>query len=345
MKQLKKTVVLAVLAVVMTMMTSVSAKAEDLEWGKGYSISASHGSDKVRYDYTFTLPSSGTVTIVSNCTKSAHLAQRYYILDSSDANVWCSELFDTEMKTYKKDLLAGEYTFRLRTSWDTDISFTANFIPSGETVSESYMNKNNQVGTASPYTVGTTVKAHLAENDDTDIYKMTVNKAGYLTMRFSSNMTKFDMQMVSEDGETSYNESGIPLGASSYKYFVPKGTYYISFVQDYKDYTGTYTFSTKLSGVTVTKVKAAKNLKGKKAKITWVKKSDVDGYQVQVALNKKFTKGKKAKTITNNSTNSHTFKNLKKGKTYYARVRTYKLVNGTKCYSDWSAPKIFKVKK
>lgn len=345
MKQLKKAIVLAVFAVVMTMMPSVSARAEDLEWGKGYSISASHGSDKVYYDYTFTLPTSGTMTIVSNCTKSAHHAQRYYIIDSSDASVWYSDLFDTGMETYKKDLLAGEYTFRLRTSWNTDISFTATFTPSGETISESYMNKNNQVGTASPYTVGTTVKAHLAENDDTDIYKMIVNKAGYLTMKFSSNMTKFDMQMVSEDGETSYNESDIPLGASSYKYFVPKGTYYISFVQDYKDYTGTYTFSTKLSGITVTKVISANNLKGEKAKITWVKKNDVDGYQVQVAQNKKFTKGKKTKTITNKKTKSYTFTKLKKKKTYYARVRTYKLVDGKKIYSDWSVPKKFKVKK
>lgn len=345
MKKLKKAVVLAVLTVVMAMMPSVSAKAEDLEWGKGYSISASHGSDRVGYDYTFTLPSSGTVTIVSNCTKSSFHAQRYYILDSSDASVWYSEYFDTGLETYKLDLLAGEYTLRLSTRWDTDISFTLNFIPSGETLSESYINKNNQVGTATSYTVGSTVKAHLAKNDDTDIYKMTVNKAGYLTMNFNSNMTKFDMQMVSEDGETSYNESGIPLGASSYKYFVPKGTYYISFVQDYKDYTGTYTFSTKLSGITVTKVKSAKNLKGEKAKITWVKKNDVDGYQVQVAQNKKFTKGKKTKTITNKKTKSYTFTKLKKNKTYYARVCTYKLVDGKKIYSDWSVPKKFKVKK
>ena len=115
-------------------------------------------------------------------------------------------------------------------------------------------------------------------------------------------------------------------------------------MQDYKDYTGTYTFSTELSGITVTKVKSAKNLKGRKSKITWVKKSDVDGYQVQVAQNKKFTNGKKTKTITNKNTKSYTFTKLKK-KTYYARVRTYKLVDGKKIYSDWSAPKKFKVKK
>ena len=42
---------------------------------------------------------------------------------------------------------------------------------------------------------------------------------------------------------------------------------------------------------------------------------------------------------------SHTFTKLKKGKNYYARVRTYKLVNGAKYHSDWSTAKKFKVKK
>lgn len=351
MKKLKKAVVLAVLTVVMAFAGSKNVDAalvntpENLVWGKDYSVdfAQSYGDD-LQYQNNMNLQKSGKANFMIN-TSGDYI--ELYIYDSSEEEV-CKRSLEKGLNNVSIDLLAGNYIVEIRKdkyTYERSVSFVPTFTPSGETASEGYMNKNNQVGTASPYTVGTTVKAHLAKNDDTDIYKMSVSKAGYLTMNFNSNMTKFDMQMVSEDGETSYNESGIPLGASSYKYFVPKGTYYISFVQDYKDYTGTYTFSTKLSGITVTKVKSEKNLKGRKAKITWVKKSDVDGYQVQVAQNKKFTKGKKTITITNKNTKSYTFTKLKKNKTYYARVCTYKLVGGKKIYSDWSVPKKFKVKK
>nr|MBQ8253512.1 fibronectin type III domain-containing protein [Lachnospiraceae bacterium] len=344
MKQIKKTVILSVFAFVMTLMASVGVKAADLAWGKGYEINhEENGSFDINTDYNFVLSTSGSVVLTVNCTEYAHKG-KIIIYNSSDESVW-SQFVPIGLNTYKIDLLAGTYKLRVNSISRLKESFVPTFTASGETVSESYMNKNNQVGTASAYAVGSTVKAQFARNDDTDIYKMSVKKPGYLTVKFSSNLTKMNMQMVSTDGKTSYRENNIPLGASSYKYFVPKGTYYVSFVRADKDYTGTYTFSTKLSGITMSKVKSAKNLKGKKVKITWTKKSDVNGYQVQVAQNKKFTKGKKTKTITKKTVKSHTFTKLKKGKTYYARVRTYKLVNGKKHYSDWSTPKKFKVKK
>ena len=158
----------------------------------------------------------------------------------------------------------------------------------------------------------------------------------------------FDLNAAS--GDVNYSNNAASVGTNTYKFFVPKGTYYLTMKKS--EGTGEYSFSMSLKGITTTKVKAAKNLKGKKAKITWTKKSDVDGYQVQVALNKKFTKSRKSKTLavtksyysTKNPT-SHTFTKLKKGKYYYARVRTYKLLNGKKYYSDWSSVKKFKVKK
>ncbi|MBQ4059095.1 MAG: hypothetical protein IJD40_09215 [Lachnospiraceae bacterium] len=93
------------------------------------------------------------------------------------------------------------------------------------------------------------------------------------------------------------------------------------------------------------RVNSAKNLTGKKAKITWSVKKDVDGYQVQIALDKGFKKGKKTKTITSKLVKNYTFTKLKKKKTYYARVWTYKLLGGNKIYSDWSTSKKFIIKK
>ena len=59
----------------------------------------------------------------------------------------------------------------------------------------------------------------------------------------------------------------------------------------------------------------------------------------------KAKKYKNVKTITKNSTTSYTIKNLKKGKTYYVKVRSYKTVNGKKYYSNYSTVKTIKIKK
>ena len=73
--------------------------------------------------------------------------------------------------------------------------------------------------------------------------------------------------------------------------------------------------------------------------ISWKKDTSATGYQVVYASNKNFTKGKVTKTISNKATTSSTVK-VKKG-TYYAKVRSYKTVNGEKVYGAYS--KVVKV--
>ena len=354
MKQLRKTAVLTALVFVMTVMVSMSVKAEQkntteaLVWGKSYNGT---GDWQDYWLYTMDLAKSGKVTFTFNSDVSGVSGGPHLLVYNANDNskIWDAWL-DEGTNAYSINLLAGQYTVKVYTSCRISFSMIPTFVDSGETVAENYMNKNNQLGTASSYAIGQTVKAQFAENDDTDIYKVEISKAGYLNVRFSNNISSMDMAITCPEADIDYNEYDIPIGSSSYKYFVPKGTCYLTFSKD--RYDGNYSFSTNLSGMTVTKVKTAKNLKGGKAKITWVKKNDVDGYQVQVALDKKFKKGKKSKTLTvtksyystQNPTN-HTFTKLRKGKNYYARVRTYKLVNGSKYYSDWSAAKKFKVKK
>ena len=81
--------------------------------------------------------------------------------------------------------------------------------------------------------------------------------------------------------------------------------------------------------------------KKKTLKASWKKLTNISGYQIQYAPNKKF---KKAKRKTVKST-SITIKKLKKKKTYFVRVRAYKLVDGKKVYGKWSAVKKVKIKK
>lgn len=88
-----------------------------------------------------------------------------------------------------------------------------------------------------------------------------------------------------------------------------------------------------------TTLKSAKNAKDKKLVVKWKKNTAGNGYQIQYSTSKKFAKGNKTKTISKNKTTSYTIKKLKKKKTYYVRIRTYKKVSGKTYYSEWSSVK------
>lgn len=93
------------------------------------------------------------------------------------------------------------------------------------------------------------------------------------------------------------------------------------------------------------KLSAVKSKKTKSLKASWKKsKGAVTGYEVQVALNKKFTKSAKTYTIKKAKTTSKTIKKLKKKKKYYVRVRAFKTIDNQKKYGAWSAVKSVKCK-
>ena len=96
----------------------------------------------------------------------------------------------------------------------------------------------------------------------------------------------------------------------------------------------------KLVSPTVSKLTAGK----KSFTATWKKAPTVDGYQIQYATNKKFTKAKSV-TIKKGKTTKTTVKKLKAKQKYFVRVRAYKTINGKKVYSAWSKAKTVTTKK
>ena len=105
-------------------------------------------------------------------------------------------------------------------------------------------------------------------------------------------------------------------------------------------FSGTITKTFKIipKGTSIRKLK-----KGRKAiTVKWKKqsakmsKSRITGYQIQVATNKKFTANKKTVTVKGYRKASRTIKDLKAGKKYFVRIRTYKIINSKKYYSAWS---------
>ncbi|MBQ4530953.1 MAG: GBS Bsp-like repeat-containing protein [Lachnospiraceae bacterium] len=91
-------------------------------------------------------------------------------------------------------------------------------------------------------------------------------------------------------------------------------------------------------------IKSVKNVKGKKVIVKLKKKvNGAKGYQLTYATNSKFTKDKK--NVDMKST-SKTISKLKKGKTYYVKVRAYtKDSKGKKVYGNYSNVKKVKIKK
>lgn len=106
-----------------------------------------------------------------------------------------------------------------------------------------------------------------------------------------------------------------------------------------------YTLYAKWTKVTVkaTSFTTCKNSKKGQISLKYKKLSGVKGYEISYSTDKKFKKSVTKKTTQKTS---YVMKKLKKGKTYYVRVRAYKLDStGQKVYGKYSAIKRVKVKR
>lgn len=152
-------------------------------------------------------------------------------------------------------------------------------------------------------------------------------------------------------GSWNYSRS---TGKSSVSFtaILPAGDYYI---KQWDIFSGTESvlYTTRLSAqpqkqpavakVTVKKANISRITKSSKtsAKITWKKASGVSGYQIYRSTSKNGSY-KKIKTL---SSKKNSFKNtgLKKKRTYYYKIRSYKKVNGKTYYSSFSSIKKIKM--
>lgn len=92
------------------------------------------------------------------------------------------------------------------------------------------------------------------------------------------------------------------------------------------------------------KLKKGKALSSRKIQVRWKKVKNADGYQIQVAANKKFTKKVKNINIKKKTIVKKKVK-VKKAKKYFVRIRSYKVIDGKKVYGVYSAAKRVRMKK
>ncbi len=324
-----------------------------LKWGSSYSGSTE---TSTCYKYAFSLKQSGKVVFViqiSNAGYGFTDISNVKILDETEKEVYYT--YNVVSGSISVDLLAGNYTLVLDMNdgmSGCNFTFTPSFTASKETKSESTMAKNNEMGTATSYKLGKSVKGQLALNDDVDIYKMRVTKSQYVNLTISSKIRELNVSFANTSGSRSVSVSDIEAGLHKYRVFLPKGTYYVSFrgsmnyATDYC-YTGNYSFRTSTKAIpkpTITKTKP--DNKYKTMYIRCKKNSLANGYQFQIARDKKFKKGKK--TRQDEYTGMYMV-DLKKG-TYYVRVRSYVKIDNYGStpdeyyYSSWSKVKTVKIK-
>lgn len=114
-----------------------------------------------------------------------------------------------------------------------------------------------------------------------------------------------------------------------------------------------YSGSAKFTYTISPKGTSLKSLTGgsKLLKVKWEKQteqmstSEITGYQLKLATDSAFTKNKKTVTVKGFDKASKKVTKLKGGKKYYVKIRTYKIVDGKKYYSDWSETRTKKTKK
>ena len=84
--------------------------------------------------------------------------------------------------------------------------------------------------------------------------------------------------------------------------------------------------------------------KTKQIKITWGKRTQISGYQLEISTNKSFAKPKMQKNVYDPAKLSMTVSVAKANTTYYVRIRSFKKTSDKTYFSAWSAVKTVKTK-
>ena len=152
-----------------------------------------------------------------------------------------------------------------------------------------------------------------ADAESYTIYRATSKKGTY--------------KAIATTTENNYTDTAVKKTATTYYYKVCVITK-INGTEYKGKMSSVVSITTPIPAVTIS---SAKNVKGKAVQLKWKKISGVSGYEIYCA--KGYTgKYKKIKTITKAGTVSYKNTKLKKGSTYYYKIRAYKVVDGKKIY-------------
>jgi len=309
-----------------------------------YSSSAPIGSS---YKYTFTKTSYWEIEN-NNTQASATMLT----LDKKYSGVYCEESYDTTYTDYfkfkltkgcKYNIIIGNYS-----NLEADTLIEDLLDPYGNEVSNFSSFSGKDDGNSHYWTITAQysgwyyLKFH---NDGHDAGVQYTIKIAQQKISATKTKAKLSTTTYTYNGEVKKPNVKVTYGSKTLKKNTDYTVKYATGRKNPGKYKVTITFKGSYSGtktlyftINPAKTKVLKITPAKKSlKIYISKKStQVSGYQIQYATNKTF-KSAKTKNLTSYKTTSVTLKGLSAKKTYFVRVRTYKIVNGKKYYSAWSS--------
>ncbi|MCD8021821.1 MAG: InlB B-repeat-containing protein, partial [Lachnospiraceae bacterium] len=166
-------------------------------------------------------------------------------------------------------------------------------------------------------------------------WQQVENASGYYVYRKVSGGSYSRIATITDASTVRYEDTAVQnTNGTVYKYKV------LSYSGSTKG-TGTAKTTVRLTG---SALKTVTNSALGKAKVKWTAVSDVTGYQIQYSTSSSFS-SYKTKKVSGETSVSKTLSSLTQGKTYYVRIRTYKVVNGKTYYSAWSSKLKVKITK
>jgi len=170
-------------------------------------------------------------------------------------------------------------------------------------------------------------------DDVTFSWKKSTGATGYLVYYKKSSASKYTLLKTATGTSVTKKDldDGVKYTFKVIPYYKKSG----SSTKYYKDdqyRTASITTLKKVAGVGVSK-------SGTKVKVKWKNINGETGYQISQSTSKTGTK-----VVATHATTTGTYKNISatKGKTYYYKVRAYKVVDKKKVYGPWSKVISFK---
>ena len=164
-------------------------------------------------------------------------------------------------------------------------------------------------------------------------WKKAANASGYKIYRRTGNSSKWvNIATVSGNNTLVYTDGSVKAG-TTYTYTV-------------RAYKGSVLSAYNKNGSQIVRLTAPAQYKPSskafgKLTVRWKKAAGASGYQIQYAASRSM---RGARTVSTSAL-TRTLSGLKKGSTYYVRIRAYKKVSGKTYYSTWSSVKNAKIKK
>lgn len=328
---------------------------------KTYSGNSMHEEDQDCY--WFTIDQTGTVSITFEHPFIASIGRFWSIqllgLENSSGESKCySENgisgIKTSSTTPRIGLQPGTYCIKINSSkWNDSVyNFKVNFIPTTDWELETKG--------VNPLVLGKSIYGCSSYEEDVDKFVFELSKGSQIKINFEHDNINdpeefWDIVVQNGRKETikTYTSRGDKKSTTYNLGYLSKGKYYISISPTYG---APYGYVRGNHSDTAYKVKAFHNVYPQKTKLTsatatksavvlkWSKSNDATGYEIYRATSKN-GKYKLVKKVTNRNTLKYTDKKVKKNRTYYYKIRSYKTVNKTKYETSFSVVKGIKVKK